>query len=213
MTTPFDTAEDVQWGATEVNDGDIPGTGEELAEVDTPPETQDDELDEVPVKASASEGAQPTKTQKVSANPRVEAPEGYIKPVAFARVLTQHLQERGASNVHGPIDVKDNPIPPQQVYSMVNQAQKPSTKNPIPLYSQAHDGKVYKFGESPEGVGLSIPFMLKQDEALAWWDAKDSRVAASRASAAAKKEAAAKKAAEKPEAKAEEPSGPVEEAE
>ena len=194
-----------------------------LAEVDTP-EALDDEAEDTVAPEAAGEGAKTEKaaekTPKAPARPA--PPEGYITPVQFAKVLTEHLEAKGASNKNGPITAKSatspgNPIPPQYIYSMINQGNKPNAKNPVPTYVSAHDGTVYKTGEQPEGTPLARVNLMDSSEALAWWDAKDERVAASKA---AKAEADAKKAAKAAETPAtpaaaavETPSEPVVEAE
>lgn len=173
MSNPFDT------DVIEAEDLDV----------DAPPATAEAE-DEV----EAPKEEKPAKTPKAKKGPaRPAVPEGYIMPVAFARELTAHLAARGASNKHGKIDPETNPIPPQQVYSMMR-TNGPDSKNPFPVHEV-------------DGFGSPV---LKLEEALAWWDAKDNRVATSKA---VKAEKAAKKA-EKAEAKSDEtPAGPVEEAE
>jgi hypothetical protein len=162
-------------------------------EVDTPTEALDDEVDEVAADASATD-----KPAKAAKEPkRKPTPDGYIMPVAFAKELTKHLEAKGASNKHGKIRVATegdagNPIPPQYIYSMINQANKPGAKIPLPVYTV--DGQ---------------PNLLKLEEALAWWDAKDERI---KAREVAKVDKEAKKAAKSTEA-ATEDAEPVEEAE
>jgi hypothetical protein len=147
-----------------------------LPEVDTP-EALDDEVD-LPTtssSASAGEGVAPKPT-KAPARPSVAS--GYITPVAFAKALTAHLVEQGKSNKAGPIHPQTNAVPPQFIYSVINQGRKPGAKNPLPTYSV----------EGRENL-------LILEEALAWWDAKDERVATSRAARADKAAKTADKAA------------------
>jgi hypothetical protein len=157
MTNPFatDTLE-----TAEVEDLDVEKLPAEEAE--------DTVAEDV---APAAEKA--PKAKKGPARPDV--PDGYIMPVAFARELTKHLAARGATNKHGKIDPETNPIPPQQIYSMMK-TNSATGKNPFPVHSV--DGYPSE--------------LLILEEALAWWDAKDERVTASKA---AKAEKAAKKAA------------------
>lgn len=113
-----------------------------------------------------------TKKEKKPARPPV--PTGYISPVAFAKELTKHLQEQGKMKA-------DDEVRPQVIYSYIRNTAK--GKNPLPTYE--------------EGGRQNL---LKLDEALAWWDAKDERVSARKANAAekkAKKEANAEKKDEK----------------
>src|SRR5258706_3197681 len=82
------------------------GTGEdELEEVDS--STEPDEVDEVDEKPTT--GAKKA-TKKASARPPV--PEGFIAPVAFAKVLTTKLIAAGKI-------AEDEVIPPQMVYSYI----------------------------------------------------------------------------------------------
>jgi hypothetical protein len=94
--------------------------------------------------------------------------------VAAAKKLTEHLRAKGT------IDA-DAEVKPQVVYSYIKNTK--GGKNPIPTY---------------EVGGRSN--LLKLDEFLAWWDAKDERVRASKAAAAAKAEAKAARAAAAPAA-------------
>lgn len=153
---------------------DGPGEVEDLDVETLPADEAEDTAEETP--AEPKEKA--AKAKKAPARP--ETPTGYIKPVAFAKELTAHLAARGAKNKHGAITVDGNPIPPQQVYSMMK-TNGPESKNPFPVH---------------EVDGFDGP-LLKLEEALKWWDDKDARVAKGKAD---KAEKAAKKAA-KAEAK------------
>jgi hypothetical protein len=173
MSNPFDTAE-----AAEVEEL---GSVEEDLDVEALGEASEDEAEDTveaaPAAPKGKSGA--AKEKKGPARPAV--PEGYIMPVAFARELTKHLAARGAENKHGKIHPDTNVIPPQQVYSMMR-TNGSDSKNPFPVH---------------ELEGFTT--LLKLEEALAWWDAKDARVSKSKAEKAAK---AAKKA-EKAESAAE----------
>jgi hypothetical protein len=178
------------------------GDTEELNEVDTPEALDDEPEDTVDASATpVSEGAKPAAAPKAPARPA--PPTGLITPVQFAKTLTEHLEAKGFSNKNGPVTSKSdtspgNPIPPQYIYSMINQGSKPNAKNPIPTYVSAHDGTVYKTGEQPEGTPLARVNLMKADEGLDWWDAKDARVAASKTAKAEKAAKAAEKAAAAP---------------
>jgi hypothetical protein len=154
-------------------------------QVDEPVNPFSDDVEDVPAgaveetdtpvaDATPTTGDKPAKAEKTPARPPV--PEGYITPVEFAKVLTKHLKERNAVDTQGrPFGDGEGEIvvKPQIVYSYLKN-NGPESKNPIPQYENMAGRKV----------------LLKTDEVLAWWDAKDERVAASKASA---KEKAAKK--------------------
>jgi len=111
---------------------------------------------------------------------RPKAPEGFVKPVEFAKLLSEHLKKV---------------VPPQVVYSYIKNNQGESAKNPFPVHAQ--DG---------------YDWYIKPEEGLAWWDAKNSRVAAGKTARAEKAAKAAAKATEAPTVEAES-AAPVEEAE
>lgn len=201
MTTPsFDeheagavATEDPQTDATETPNEDEQAEAT-LNEVDTP---EDDELDTVP-EGAAGDTAAPAAGEKKAAKEKTPArppvPEGYVTPVAFAKLLTEHLIKEGRLEA-------GKTVPPQMVYSYMKNADptKAGVKNPWPRYS--------------EGGRENL---LKVDESLAWWDAKDARVKASKDAQAEKaaKKAAKGTAGDAAAAQTEEaPSGPVVEAE
>jgi hypothetical protein len=138
-------------------------------DVDVP----DDELETVEETTTATEGAAPAAAK----TPRVKAPEGFVKPVEFAKILSEHLGK---------------PVPPQVVYSYVKNNSGSSAKNPFPVHEV--DGYAW---------------YIKPEEGLAWWDAKNSRVAAGKeakavkAAAKAAKDTATAPAAETPVVEAE----------
>jgi hypothetical protein len=147
--------------ATDPNSEDIAGSGEDL-DVDLP---EDDETETV----TAAPAADATKATPAKATtPRQKAPEGYIKPVEFAKVLTAHLQEA---------DPAAKVVPPQVVYSYIKNNQGEGARNPFPVHTVEGD---------------DYPWYIVPAEGLAWWDAKIARVSNAKAEAAAK---AAKKAA------------------
>jgi hypothetical protein len=200
------------------DDVDETTTDAELAEVDVP-EALDDETD---APAEGTTTATTEKPAKAPKEPKRDAPpEGFITPVDFAKKLTEHLQAKGVSNKNGPITAKSdteagNPIPPQYIYSTLNQS-KDSDKG-MPTYVSFKDGSVHATKDAPAATTenpISRVNLLKLDEALAWWDAKDARVAASKVAKAEKDAKKAAKASEKTEtpAEAEAPSEPVVEAE
>jgi hypothetical protein len=170
-TTPdFDSTGIQEEDGVEVEqqeDGDIPGTGEDSDElelqvnddanldVDVPEET--DEVEIVPDDGKPGEA----KAAKATSTPRTKAPEGFVKPVEFAKLLSAHV---------GKV------VPPQVVYSYLKN-NGPESKNPFPVH--AIDG---------------YDWYVKPEEGLAWWDAKNERVAAGKAQRAEKAAKAAAKA-------------------
>lgn len=112
------------------------------------------------------------KAKKEPARPPV--PEGFISPVKFAKVLTEHLRSKGKLTA-------EQEVRPQVVYSYIKNNGADS-KHPFPTHSA-------------EGRAV----VLKADEAVAWWDAKDERVAAGKVARAEKAKAKAEKDAAKPE--------------
>ncbi len=205
MSNPFSTgpvaAENEAVGTVAVQEPETltntEAAPEELGEVDTPSES--DEVDTVPQGATETK-EKPAKAAKEPARPPV--PEGYVSPVAFAKILSGHLSKKATEKAReadpNAEEVKIE-IKPQMIYSYMKNAH-PSTnsKNPWPRYS--------------EGGRENL---LKVEESLAWWDAKDARVASSKETQAAK---AAKKAAKGTSEQAaaetgEVATGPVEEAE
>lgn len=168
MTNPFneDEATTPETETTEAVTSETESeTAEENLDVDTPELDEADEADapEATTETAKAEG-KPAKEKKAPARPPV--PEGFITPVAFAKILT----ERG-----------DKEVPPQYVYSTIRSSS--TGKNPLPTYSEGGRDN-----------------LLKLDEALAWWDEKNKRVAERAANAATKAEKAKEKAAAKADA-------------
>jgi hypothetical protein len=192
MTTP--TFEDLdETAAVEAEDLDV--------DVDT--SGAEDEAEDT-TDASDAKPAAADKPKKEKAPARPPVADGYVTPVDFAKILTDHLAARGASNKNGPIS-KENPVPPQMVYSYMKNNQ--GGKNPIPVHTD------------PSLTG-GRNAVLRVDEALAWWDAKDERIGTSKATKAEKEAAREKAKAEKAAAGgaeditvATEPVGEIEEAE
>jgi hypothetical protein len=155
----------------EGTENETDASGEDLAGIDL--EVNDDvnldvdvpsdELDELPTdSATASDGT----AAKTASTPRTKAPEGFVKPVEFARLLSAHLGKT---------------VPPQVVYSYVKNNSGESAKNPFPTHEV--DGYAW---------------YIKPEEGLEWWDAKNARVATSKAATAAKAAAKAEKATAAP---------------
>lgn len=127
----------------------------------------DEDVEVLPETTNATE---PAKADATPSKPkRPSAPEGYITPVAFAHKLTERLRKEG-------VLAEGEAFAPQQVYSWVKQGKSMSAKNPLKSYSEGGRDN-----------------LLKLDEAMAWYDAKEQR----KAEAAAKKAEAAKAAAAK----------------
>jgi hypothetical protein len=143
------------------------------------------ELDEVDVpEADVVPATATTEGQPAAAKPtkstKPPVPEGYITPVAFAKKLSEREIAEGRL-------AEGQAIAPQMIYSYVNQGKNPNTKNPLKSYS--------------EGGRENL---LKEDEAFAWWDAKEERKVNREANKAAKATAATETA---------QPAAPVVEAE
>jgi len=187
-----DTAQETTVTNDTVNDTDFdttvaPAAPEDL-DVDAPAvETEDT------VEPTADGGEKPAKEAK-STRPGV--PEGFIAPVAFAKVLTDHLKANGQMP-EGKTEIK-----PQEVYSYIKNNGEGS-KNPFPAYA---GDAINPETNEPYAPGRKV--VLKADEGIAWWDAKVARVAANKAAA---KEKAEKKAT-KSDSKAGETVEAVEEA-
>jgi hypothetical protein len=113
----------------------------------------------------------PAKEKKESTRPPV--PEGKVSPVAFAKVLSEHLTAKARETNSEAAEIT---VAPQVVYSYIKN-NGPESKNPFPA-------------EKAEGRAA----VVDPQAALAWWDAKDARVAAQKTAAANK---AAEKAAKK----------------
>jgi hypothetical protein len=142
-------------------------------DVDAGEDDETDEVEEVP----AGKTVKAKKADSTSTRPPV--PEGYVSPVTAAKKLGTHLTSR--ARAAGKIkDDEEIEIRPQVVYSYIRNSK--GGKNPIPTY---------------EAGGRKN--LLKLEEFLAWWDAKDERVAASKVRAAEKAAKKTEKAAEKTE--------------
>ena len=181
MTNPFDDATETP--VNEVEETDIAVMEPEDLDVDIPTDVEDgtDEID-APV---AAEG-KPAKEKEPKAPARPPVPEGFITPVAGAKLLTAHLAAKGEKDSKGVLYSTDNPITSQMVYSYVRNSQKPNGKYPLQYYT--------------EGGRENL---LKPQELLDWWDAKIERVTASKANAAAKKAKQAEKATASPQGEVE----------
>jgi len=152
-------------------------------------EPTDEDVEVVPATDTPTE-SKPTEAKAPARPPK---PEGYITPVEFAHKITEKLRTDGTMN-------KDQSFPPQQVYSWVKQGKSPSAKNPLKSYS--------------EGGRENL---LKEDEAWAWYNAKNERKAAAdkakQDKAAADAEKAKNAPATAPVTEVEAPSEPVAEVE
>jgi hypothetical protein len=165
MTTP-DFSNDVKSADGIVEDeqnepaNDIDNEVEDDANLDV--DTPADETDELPADAPATADA---KTPAKATTPRVKAPEGYVKPVEFAKILSEHLSKA---------------VPPQVVYSYIKNNTGETARNPFPIHQVDGDG---------------YPWYIVAEEGLAWWDAKNGRVSAAKEARAAKPAKAATAAA------------------
>jgi hypothetical protein len=158
------TFDEIQGDNVEVEqpeDGDVEDTDLDL-EVNDDANLDVEVLDDVDEVPDVTEGAPKPAKPTAATTPRTKAPDGYVKPVEFARLLSAHLGKT---------------VPPQVVYSYIKN-NGPESKNPFPTHSVG-------------GYDLCI----KPEEGLAWWDAKNTRVSASKAATAQKAAAKAAKAA------------------
>ena len=102
--------------AATADDLDLEVNDDANLDVDTP---DADETEEV-AEAKAADGG----TAKAASTPRTKAPEGFVKPVEFAKELSKHLGKT---------------VPPQVVYSYIKNNQGVSAKNPFPVH-KGEDG-------------------------------------------------------------------------
>jgi len=177
--------------------------GEGIEEVDVPAE--DDEA-EVIASTEGSDTSEEKPAKEPAAPKRGDLPEGFITPVAFAKVLSQPL-DGNAENLD-PSNWRythsksgDHVVAPQMVYSYIRSAK--DGKNPLATQTVT------------DSNGVQRENILVLADALAWWDAKAKRTAASaeNAKAKAEKKAAKPEATETASATDAAPVGEVEEAE
>jgi hypothetical protein len=140
-------------------------------DVDTP------EAEDVVAEPVAEGTAEAPKAKEKKEPSRPPVPEGKVSPVQFAKILSEHKTKKARETDPEAAEIT---IAPQVVYSYIKNNGEGS-KNPFPA-------------EKSEGRAA----VVDADAALAWWEAKDARVAASKASAAEKAKAKADKAAAKP---------------
>jgi len=131
---------------------------------------------------ATTQPVEPAKTEtKAPARPPV--PEGKVSPVAFAKLLSAHLTAKARETDSEAAEIT---VAPQVVYSYIKN-NGPTSKNPFP-------------SEPAEGRAA----VVDAEKAIAWWEAKDARVKASKVAAKEKADKKAAKATETtPEAVAE----------
>jgi hypothetical protein len=165
------------------NDGEFQVQAEQDAALDTDvdvdaPVAVEGSEDTVVTDAGTAEAPKAEKAKKESTRPPV--PEGKVSPVQFAKILSEHKTKQAREQDPEAAEIT---VAPQVVYSYIKNNGEGS-KNPFPATKS-------------EGRAA----VVDADAALKWWDAKDARVAASKAAAAekaAKKEANAAAKANKP---------------
>jgi hypothetical protein len=155
QATDVETMDDLE---LEVNDD------ANLSDVDVPEDESED------IETTEGEAA-----AKPSSTPRTKAPEGFVKPVEFAKILTEHLRANGTLPA-------EKTVPPQVVYSYLKN-NAAGSKNPFPVHTVGDYDKY-----------------IKPDEGLEWWDTKNQRVTAAKTAAAEKKAKKADKPADAGEA-------------
>jgi hypothetical protein len=158
-------------------------------------EVEQNETEEVPNTDSTpdqtSDGAGNKPATKKAEPKRGQLPEGYVTPVGLATLLSQpkdgNAENTDASNFRHTDRNGGHDVKPQMVYSYIKNASKDA---PFPLETVTDS-----IGASRQAVQI--------DAGLAWWDAKNERVAGRRQNAAAKAAAKAERAAAKPATEAE----------
>jgi hypothetical protein len=151
-------------------------------EVDIPAATVDDGTEAVDATGAAEGTSTPAKAAKEPA--RGDLPEGYVTPVGFAKELSKpkdgNAENTADDNFRHTDKNGSHEVKPQMVYSYMRNASK---ENPFPIEtvkdSLNHDRQA-----------------LKLEAGLAWWDAKNARVAERKANAAAKEQKKAEKASQ-----------------
>jgi len=115
-TTPdfSDETEATEETVTEQTDGNIDLEVEDDANLDVDVPEDTDEVEDT------SETTAEAKPAKAAGTPRKPAPEGYVKPVQFAKVLSEHLGKT---------------VPPQVVYSYIKNNSGDSARNPFPVHN------------------------------------------------------------------------------
>jgi hypothetical protein len=152
----------------------------EESEVETPEVTDDG------TETPAAEGDSTEKAAKAAKEPaRGDLDAGLVTPVQLARELSKPID--GNAENTDPSNFRytssktgSHVVPPQMVYSYINNA---GEKNPYP-------GKTVT-----DSLGKERANVVTTAEGLAWWDAKNARVAASKQAKAEKEAAKAAKAA------------------
>jgi hypothetical protein len=164
------TTDEPNFDAPELGPDEMAAQAELDAAADADVDTPDfDAEDEV---AELVEGEKPAEKEKAKKEPaRPPVPEGKVSPVQFAKILSKHLTEKRG---------EETTVAPQVVYSYIKNNGEGS-KNPFPATKS-------------EGRAA----VVDAEAALAWWDAKDARVAERKTAAAEKAAKKAEKATEKP---------------
>jgi len=107
-TPTFADAEDNE------SDLDLEVNDDKNLDVDVPPDDETEDTESASADAS-------TKETKAAKTPRTPAPEGFVKPVEFAKLLSAHLGKA---------------VPPQVVYSYIKNNVGSNAKHPFPVHEQ-----------------------------------------------------------------------------
>jgi hypothetical protein len=145
------------------------------------PEDFDVDAPQAPVETEDTVATTETTTETKPAakqSTRPPVPEGKVSPVAFAKILSEHL--RKDHDVLGVRKGENESVAPQVVYSYIKN-NGPDSRHPFPF-------------EKAEGRAA----VVDAEAALAWWDAKDLRVKEQKDGAAEKAAKKAEKANAKP---------------
>jgi len=208
MSNPFDggdTTESETAVATLDPQAEAETADEADADLDVDVDTAAETNDEVETIATPPviKGATVKKVgEKATTSTRRPVAEGYVAPVEAAKALSRHLttkaREAGQIGEDQEVEVK-----PQVMYSYIKN-NGPESKNPLPRYTDA-------------ALTGGRECVVKVEEVIEWWEAKDTRVAERKANAKAKAdkkaENAKKETAAVVEAEDKEPAAPVVEAE
>lgn len=113
-TPDFEGSVATEAADSNADDLDLEVNDDTNLDVDVPSNT-DDEVEDT----SASDASAGPKAAAAAKTPRTKAPEGFVKPVEFAKILSEHLSKT---------------VPPQVVYSYIKNNQGEGAKHPFPTH-------------------------------------------------------------------------------
>jgi hypothetical protein len=134
---------------------EVDGNTYSLDEVDTP------ELEEVDMPTEEVDTPKATKkVNKAGGATRAPVPNGYITPVAFAKLLSDKLTREAVERGELDPETEEIRIAPQMVYSWVKAGKNESAQYPLKSYTEGGRDN-----------------LLKQDEAFKWYAERQERIA------------------------------------